>query len=171
MPTLSSSPTRKWRIRLDDHRTVDIGQPGASDFTIHQDPHRLLRYLLRHGGVTPQEYQAWKHRSPRDVLAFARTKTTSSREDWTDPTSRGYWARWLLWNEPSLEASWRDAVRRCKTRTPRQCGGTPRRARSPSPRRPRGACAGSTCPSSDRRATRKSASRSTLHAKARRRRG
>ena len=35
-------------------RTVLFGQQGASDYTLHKDPHRMAAYLLRHGGDAHQ---------------------------------------------------------------------------------------------------------------------
>ena len=35
-----------------------------------------------------------------------------ANEDWTDETTAGFWARWLLWNKPTIAASIRDATRR-----------------------------------------------------------
>ena len=55
-----------------------------SDFTLHKDPERKARYLVRHQ----------KH------------------EHWEDPRSPGFWSRWLLWNKPTLRASAQDIKRR-----------------------------------------------------------
>ena len=34
--------------------------------------------------------------------------TTSTKEDWKDPTTAGALSRWILWNKPSLSASFSD---------------------------------------------------------------
>ena len=64
-------------------KTTHFGQRGASDYTKHGEKERMERYLERHGGGT----------------------TTSTKEDWKDPTTAGALSRWILWNKPSLKAS------------------------------------------------------------------
>lgn len=54
--------------------TVHFGSPAHANYTTHKDPVRRTRYLARH----------------------------AKREDWTDPTTPGFWSRWLLWEEPYL---------------------------------------------------------------------
>lgn len=76
--TLSPSPlhTKKWRV-VSPWYTVDFGGRGYSDYTIHKDPARRLRYIQRH----------------------------KKTEDWSDPTTAGFWSRWLLWEKPSLRSA------------------------------------------------------------------
>lgn len=63
---------------LTGHRwAVPFGAEGYSDFTEHKDPVRKLAYLARH----------WP------------------RERWDNPFSPGSLARYILWDEPTLEAS------------------------------------------------------------------
>ena len=71
-------------------KTTHFGQSGASDYTKHGEKERMERYLERHGGGT----------------------TTSTKEDWKDPTTAGALSRWILWNKPSLSASFADYKRR-----------------------------------------------------------
>ena len=71
-------------------KTTHFGQRGASDYTKHGEKERMERYLDRHGGGT----------------------TTSTKEDWKDPTTAGALSRWILWNKPSLSASFNDFKRR-----------------------------------------------------------
>ena len=71
-------------------KTTHFGQRGASDYTKHGEKERMERYLERHGGGT----------------------TTSTKEDWKDPTTAGALSRWILWNKPSLSASFNDFKRR-----------------------------------------------------------
>ena len=66
-----------------DGRTIHFGDAKYEDYTTHKDPKRKANYLARHSG-----------------------------EDWTDPKTAGFWARWLLWNKPSLVASVRDLEQR-----------------------------------------------------------
>tara|TARA_R110002012_G_scaffold319529_1_gene540517 strand:- start:11419 stop:14814 length:3396 start_codon:yes stop_codon:yes gene_type:complete len=71
-------------------KTTHFGQRGASDYTKHGEKERMERYLERHGGGT----------------------TTSTKEDWKDPTTAGALSRWILWNKPSLSGSFADFKRR-----------------------------------------------------------
>lgn len=76
--TLIKSPRiqKKWRVVFNNKSHVDFGQVGYSDFTLHKDPKRMYRYLIRH-----------------------------SKEDWSinSVNKAGFWSRWLLWSEPNLE--------------------------------------------------------------------
>ena len=85
---LIKSPRRdkKFRVIFDDGHTVDFGATGYSDYTIHKDAERMKRYLKRH----------------------------RKRENWTKGGIRtaGFWARWILWNKPSLKNSIRDTEKR-----------------------------------------------------------
>ena len=67
-------------------RTVHFGAAGMSDYTIHKDLERMARYLSRH----------------------------RAREDWelTGVTTPGFWARWILWSEPTHAAAVRATARR-----------------------------------------------------------
>jgi hypothetical protein len=58
-------------------KTTHFGQAGASDYTIHKDRERMLRYDNRH----------------------------RARENWNDPTTAGALSKWILWNKPSKRAS------------------------------------------------------------------
>ncbi len=58
-----------------------FGAAGYSDFTIHRDEARKLRYIKRH-----------------------------NNENWAKSgiNSAGFWSRWLLWNLPTITASYQD---------------------------------------------------------------
>ena len=60
-------------------KRVHFGANGYSDYTIHKDVDRKDRYLARH----------------------------RPREQWTKKglDTAGFWARWILWNCPSLPKS------------------------------------------------------------------
>lgn len=64
-------------------KTVPFGQAGFSDYTIHKDKDRKERYIVRHEGMS---------------------------EDWSADgyDTAGFWARWALWNKPSLKSSIQD---------------------------------------------------------------
>ena len=79
----SPRPEKKWRATFYERdgttRSVDFGLKGFSDYTIHKDRARMIRYLGRH----------------------------RRRENWT-PSGRytaGFWSRWLLWSKPSLRGA------------------------------------------------------------------
>lgn len=73
---LMKSPikTKKWRVLFPDGQSVDFGAQGYSDYTLHKDPRRKYLYIQRH----------------------------EARENWRDMYTPGFWARWLLWEKPSL---------------------------------------------------------------------
>ena len=58
-------------------KTTHFGWRGMSDYTKHKDKARKSRYLARH----------------------------KKRENWNDCSSAGALSRWILWGEPSLNAS------------------------------------------------------------------
>ena len=74
---------------IEDGPTVHFGATGYQDFTQHGDEERKASYLARH----------------------------KAREDWTlqGMESAGFWARWLLWNQPSISASIRDINQRFRS--------------------------------------------------------
>jgi hypothetical protein len=106
MPRVEVAPSprsdKKYRATLPNGTTVDFGQADASDYTVHKDPHRMLLYLRRHGGVSAAEYARAREWPASRVHRHFHTRSKSSKEHWTDPTTPGFWARWLLWSEPSL---------------------------------------------------------------------
>ena len=66
--------------------TIHFGATGYESFIDHKDEECKSAYLRRH----------------------------KAREDWTleGVKSAGFWARWLLWNKPSLAESIADLNRR-----------------------------------------------------------
>ena len=66
--------------------TIHFGAKGYDDFTLTGNEERKAAYLRRH----------------------------RKNEDWTlqGVESAGFWARWLLWNKPSLAESIADLNRR-----------------------------------------------------------
>ena len=84
----SSRAGKKYMAKVGD-KTVHFGATGYEDYTTHKDEKRKASYLARH-----------------------RTK-----EDWTlsGVDTAGFWARHLLWNEPSLTASVADINKRFKS--------------------------------------------------------
>jgi hypothetical protein len=86
----SNAKNKKYKVVIidgDTKKTINFGQAGADDFTTHKDPKRKENYIARH----------------------------ASREDWSDPFTAGYWSRWILWNQTTIEASVRDLRKRNKS--------------------------------------------------------
>ena len=75
---LKKSPikAKKYRVILENGKTVDFGATGYQNFTQHKDPKRMRLYLIRH----------------------------KSRENWkrSGIDTAGFWSRWLLWSKPSM---------------------------------------------------------------------
>ena len=74
---LKNPPNRKnkkFMVLSPDNKKVYFGARGMSDYTIHKDYKRMLRYVNRH----------------------------KKRENWNDPYTAGFWAKHLLWSKPSL---------------------------------------------------------------------
>ena len=85
---LLPSVTKKYRAIFYDKdrkkiKTIQFGQKGAKDFTKHSKEDRDARktsYINRH----------------------------KKRENWDNPMTAGALSRWILWNKPTIEASWKD---------------------------------------------------------------
>lgn len=69
----------KFVATFPDLKRVAFGARGYSDYTKHGDRARMLRYLTRH-----RAHETW---------------TRAGRH------TPGFWSRWLLWSEPTLEAA------------------------------------------------------------------
>tara|TARA_Y100000816_G_C26055910_1_gene554086 strand:+ start:103 stop:405 length:303 start_codon:yes stop_codon:yes gene_type:complete len=71
----SNKNKKKFMVEIDGS-TVHFGHSDYSDYTIHKDYSRMLRYIGRH----------------------------RKREDWTPDGVKtpGFWSRWLLWSEPDI---------------------------------------------------------------------
>jgi len=65
-------------------KTIHFGASGMSDFTIHKDEERKIRYIARH----------------------------SANENFNNYMSAGSLSRWILWNKPSLSASYNDYIKK-----------------------------------------------------------
>ena len=83
-PYKSDKPGKKYYIITNDNKKVYFGQASATDFTIHKDEARKQRYINRH----------------------------KKNENWNDKDSAGAWSRWLLWNLPTITASYQDIKKR-----------------------------------------------------------
>ena len=84
----SNRADKKYMAKV-GNKTVHFGATGYQDFTTSKDEKRKASYLARH-------------------------KTS---EDWTlaGVVTAGFWARWLLWNQPSITASIRGINQKLKS--------------------------------------------------------
>ena len=102
--TLIHSPKRdkKFRVVLPSGKTVDFGQKGYSDFTLHKTPQRMRSYVRRHGGVIPKS--TMDEKDPIGIRQRMLRVTRSDKEDWSKKgiDTAGFWSRWLLWSYPTL---------------------------------------------------------------------
>ena len=83
----SNIKNKKYKVVVTDgdtKKTINFGEARASDYTINKDPKRKANYLARH----------------------------APREDWTDPFSAAFFARWILWNKPTIDQSLQDLRKR-----------------------------------------------------------
>ena len=81
----STRADKKYMARV-NNKTIHFGATGYFDFTTSKDEKRKASYLARH----------------------------KASEHWTvaGVDTAGFWARWLLWNKPSVTASIRDINQR-----------------------------------------------------------
>jgi hypothetical protein len=61
------------------------GEP-YEDYTIHKDIKRKTLYETRH----------------------------IVREDWNDPSTAGFWSKWILWNKPTIDSSLQHTLKQFK---------------------------------------------------------
>lgn len=92
---VSPIKSKKYRIVFsedgEEFKHIDFGAKKYNDFIIYN----------KEDG----KEEAEKHKD----AYLARHK---DNEDWTTPYTAGSAARWILWNKPTLEASWNDYKRR-----------------------------------------------------------
>jgi hypothetical protein len=85
-PKPANDGTHKYYVILPSGKKLKFGNKNYEDYTIHRDDERKARYLARH----------------------------QKRENWNDINTAGAWSRWLLWNKPTIKASYEDIKRRFK---------------------------------------------------------
>ena len=76
----SDKKDKKYDAVIDGKKTVSCGATGYSDFTKHKDEERKERYIARH----------------------------KVNQDWKDHKTAGFYAKNILWNKPTIEASVKD---------------------------------------------------------------
>jgi hypothetical protein len=84
--TDAKNKSKRFMITTPEGTNIQFGSRAHENFTIHGDEKRKTAYLKRH----------------------------SPREDWTESgiDTAGFWARYLLWNEPTIDASIKDIEKR-----------------------------------------------------------
>ncbi len=91
-------------VELPDGTKVHFGQAGANDFIKFstskkygpkEAAFRRTLYLYRHGAI-------FKEDNDKNSLGLP-SPDKSFREYWEDPLTAGFWSRWLLWEEPTLD--------------------------------------------------------------------
>lgn len=83
-PYPSDKPNKKFFIITNDNKKIYFGQAGASDMTIHKNEVRKQLYINRH---KKREEHLWNK---------------------SGINSPSFWSRFLLWNKPTIEASYND---------------------------------------------------------------
>ena len=73
----SKRKDKKFDAIVDGKKTVSFGAAGMSDYTKHKDADRKERYIARH----------------------------KKKEDWSNPKTAGFYAKHVLWNKPTMQAS------------------------------------------------------------------
>ena len=79
----SNTKGKKYDAVINDKK-VSFGATGYNDFTEHKDEERKERYIARH----------------------------KVNQDWKGYNTAGFWAKNILWNKPTIEASVRDTNRK-----------------------------------------------------------
>ena len=84
----SNKEGKKLKAVIDNKKTIHFGQEGASDFTKHKDEDRKQLYINRH----------------------------KKREDHTKTgvDTAGFYAKHILWNKPTIDASIADLNKKYK---------------------------------------------------------
>ena len=83
----SDNPDKKYKVQVEislGHiHTIHFGDAHLKDYTLYPATERedhKRRYLARHHPT----------------------------EHWSDPSTEGFWSRWILWNKPTVSASLAD---------------------------------------------------------------
>lgn len=84
----SANPEKKYDATIitesGRNKTISFGFKGMDDFTRTKNEEQKKRYIARH----------------------------QARENWSDPTTAGFWSKNILWNKPTIAASLRDTKAR-----------------------------------------------------------
>ena len=83
----SNKKDKKYDARIDGKKTVSFGAKGYTDYALSKDRDKKEAYIARR----------------------------KKNEDWSDPETAGFYAKHLLWNKPTLQASFKDLKSKFKT--------------------------------------------------------
>ena len=85
-PYPANDGKHKYYIITKSGKTIKFGATGYSDFTLHKNEQRKQLYINRH----------------------------KNNENWSKSgiDTAGFWSRWLLWNLPTIKASYEDIKRK-----------------------------------------------------------
>ena len=78
--TKSTRKDKKLMAIINNNKTIHFGASGYADFTTHKDEKRKQNYITRH----------------------------KKNENWTNPTTAGFYAKNILWNKSTVQASIND---------------------------------------------------------------
>jgi len=80
-PYPATDGKHKYYIITESGKIIKFGAKGYSDYTIHKDEARRLRYVARH----------------------------ENNENWTKSgiNTAGFFSRWLLWEEPNIKDAYK----------------------------------------------------------------
>jgi len=81
----SKNPKKKYDAKVNG-KTISFGASGYSDFTQHKNQERKQNYIKRH----------------------------KKNEDWSKPTTAGFFAKNILWNKETMKESIADVNKRFK---------------------------------------------------------
>ena len=82
----SSRVSKKFMIITHEEKKIHFGASGFEDYTIHKNDARKNNYINRH--------QVNEDFSKKGIK------------------KAGFWARWILWNKPTIEDSIKDTEKR-----------------------------------------------------------
>ena len=85
-PYKSDKPDKKYYIITSTGKKVYFGASDYQDFTQHKNEERKNRYIQRH----------------------------KNNERWNDPTTAGFFSRWITWNKKTLKESIQDTNNKFK---------------------------------------------------------
>ena len=82
----SNRKDKKLKAVIDNKKTIHFGASGYSDYTKHKDDTRKDAYIQRH----------------------------KKKENWADFKTAGFYAKYILWNKPSILESVKDTNKQFK---------------------------------------------------------
>ncbi len=84
--TKSTRKDKKYMAIVNNNKTIHFGATGYEDFTTHKDEKRKQNYISRR----------------------------KKNENWSDPNTPGFYAKNILWNKSTVQASINDTTSKFK---------------------------------------------------------